>query len=302
VERDEVFERLAQKLQVSMAQAEHIVATVGEVFLDVLPHGGKLQLRGLGTFGTRTNPEGKVHNRKNKRGYVTERNQGPYFKPSWQLKQLAQSAHPAIWGQVASRRRPHPTPDAVEADPERRKTSGPKASLTGTKSDGGGTHIRISHPAAAPLPTTARPPWPAAAAANSPQLPATGTTQKAVPASAAKPTTPPMTMEEQISVLVAEMMDGKRPNRLYLQQLQTVAGDPDILLECLEWMVKVEDKDRDIKKYRFEASGDILFASAVYSLCHSPESDFCDSARGSSKVLPVDGQPRGAGIRNRQHP
>ena len=92
----QVIEKLAQKLGVSVARAEQMVEVVGEVFAKILLDGGKIRLQGFGTFGTRTNPQRKTLNKKNKMWYVTDRNQGPYFKPSPRLKQLAQQAKPAV--------------------------------------------------------------------------------------------------------------------------------------------------------------------------------------------------------------
>jgi len=103
VTKCEVTGRLTQKLGVSLSQAEQMLEAVGEVFRKVLLAGGKIRLQGFGTFGTRTHPQRKVKNEKNKKWYVTERNQGPYFKPSRELKKLAQSAHPAVIDQPRPR-------------------------------------------------------------------------------------------------------------------------------------------------------------------------------------------------------
>ena len=92
----EVIEKLAQKLGVSVAGAEQIVEIVGEVFAEILLGGGKIRLQGFGTFSTRTNRQRDILNQKNERHYVKDRNQGPYFKPSPELKQLAQQAKPAV--------------------------------------------------------------------------------------------------------------------------------------------------------------------------------------------------------------
>jgi nucleoid DNA-binding protein len=89
VTKNEVTDRLARKLGVSPSEAEQIVETVGNVLHKVLLHDGKIPLQSFGTFGTRTNPQRKIRSEKNKKWYVTERNNGPYFKPSRELKQLA---------------------------------------------------------------------------------------------------------------------------------------------------------------------------------------------------------------------
>jgi len=96
VTKAQVTEKLAQKLGVSVARAEQMVETVDEVFAETLLGGGEIRLQGFGTFGTRTDPERKILNQKNKKWYVKERNHGPYFKPSKGLKQLAQQAQPHV--------------------------------------------------------------------------------------------------------------------------------------------------------------------------------------------------------------
>jgi nucleoid DNA-binding protein len=394
VNKDQVTEKLAQKLRISDSQAGEMVASVGEAFIEILRHDGRIRLQGFGTFGTRTNPQRKVHNKKNKKWYVTERNHGPYFKPSPQLKQLAQSAKPAVIGQVQSRRRPrapgntHPrgpakplqwiddvdlrgaeqmvasylferirssptsnvfvsaskiakeariplaqvpivckslaskrvikaeevdgrgtrydmrmAPDMPECAErnvtvvpplctkgptfkqwevyeklERYRTSGPRAALTpapednaagqerqvvGTKGDGGEIRSQQISTPVAPTATVTRPQQATVSVSSTPQPPSTMVSaRQPVPAPAAKPTTPPATAEEQISALVAELKKGKKPDRRSLQHLQLQADSPEMLLQCLQWMVKAEDPNCGIKVYQFDADDDDFFASA----------------------------------------
>jgi nucleoid DNA-binding protein len=92
--RSEVTDGLARKLGLPRGKAEQMVETVSKVFSKVLLGGGKIRLQGFGTFSTRTNPQRKILNQKNKKWYVTERNLCPYFKPSRELKQLAQHSQP----------------------------------------------------------------------------------------------------------------------------------------------------------------------------------------------------------------
>jgi hypothetical protein len=91
------------------------------------------------------------------------------------------------------------------------------------------------------------------------------------------PVPPPVarvgTVNEQTGVLVAKMMD-VMPDRSYLQKLQELAGGPDLLLECLQWIVDQVDSRLGIPRYRFPADGRDLVASCIAHLCQSPDSPF----------------------------
>ena len=47
------------------------------------------------------------------------------------------------------------------------------------------------------------------------------------------------------------MMEGKRPDARFLQQLQEAAGGAAMLLKCLRWMALQVDQSWGIKKYAF---------------------------------------------------
>ena len=94
-----------------------------------------------------------------------------------------------------------------------------------------------------------------------------------------RPATSLGSVNEQISLLVAEMMAGTMPDRSYLQELQKLVGGPDLLLECLLWMVGQVDFRLRIPRYRFTADGRSLLASAIEHLSRSPESPFLAEGR-----------------------
>jgi len=96
------------------------------------------------------------------------------------------------------------------------------------------------------------------------------------------PSTKAGTVNEQTAVLVAEMMERQMPDGLYLQRLQEFAGGPDLLLECLRWMVDQVDYHLGIPKYRFQADGHDLLAACIGSLCRSPQSPFLAGRRAKA--------------------
>jgi len=80
------------------------------------------------------------------------------------------------------------------------------------------------------------------------------------------------------------MMEGQKPDVLYLQELQKLAHGFDNLLECLRWMVDIVDPWLGIKRYRFQA-GEFArgqFCSCIEYLLQSPDSPFLKSRRAQN--------------------
>lgn len=82
---------------------------------------------------------------------------------------------------------------------------------------------------------------------------------------------------DSVEALVERMTDAK-PDSSYLHKLQIAAGDPPILKECLQWMVKRS-------KYSFDAEMPSLLLSEVSHLCHGKDSEFLRSKRKSASPL-----------------
>jgi nucleoid DNA-binding protein len=89
VDKATLLQRLAEKLDVPVNQAERIMAVVAEAFRQSLAWGDKVRLKGFGTFGTRTGSENISRECENPSPFVNENNVGPYFKPARSLKQKA---------------------------------------------------------------------------------------------------------------------------------------------------------------------------------------------------------------------
>jgi hypothetical protein len=133
---------------------------------------------------------------------------------------------------------------------------------------------------------------PPGTAATPDQQPPAVMTPKAIdrpaPAAAApvpRPLAPRETAQERAAALIAEMMEGQEPDILFLQNLQELARGPDILLECLQWMLDKVHPGLGIKEYRFPAGeyGRGMFTRAIEHLCKSSESPFLKWRRAQKR-------------------
>ena len=90
--RTELTEEIAQKLGTSLAESDKIVATMLDSIVRTLRSGGKVEIRGFGTFATRQRELRVARNPKTGSPVEVPAKNVPFFKPG---KELQKSVNPA---------------------------------------------------------------------------------------------------------------------------------------------------------------------------------------------------------------
>ena len=87
--RVELTADLAQKLGTSLAESDKIVVTMLDSIVRTLRSGGRVELRGFGTFATRQREPRVGRNPKTGAPVEVPGKSVPFFKPSKELQKLA---------------------------------------------------------------------------------------------------------------------------------------------------------------------------------------------------------------------
>ena len=90
--RAELTEELAQKLGTSIAESDKIVVTMLDSIVRTLQSGGKVEIRGFGTFATRQREPRVARNPKTGAPVEVPAKNVPFFKPGKELQKLVNPA------------------------------------------------------------------------------------------------------------------------------------------------------------------------------------------------------------------
>ena len=85
--RADLVEEVSKAVMVTRKEAGHVVSTVLDGIADALRNGEKVEIRGFGSFRTRTRPARTGRNPKSGKTVQVPAKTIPYFKPSKHLRE-----------------------------------------------------------------------------------------------------------------------------------------------------------------------------------------------------------------------
>jgi|SRR3989344_6983068 len=96
--KSELIARIAEKQNtLSLKDVEVGVNKILEYVCDTLAHGGRIEIRGFGSFSLHYRPPRKAHNPKTGERVYTEAKHTPHFKPGKELRErVNESKNPIV--------------------------------------------------------------------------------------------------------------------------------------------------------------------------------------------------------------
>ncbi len=85
--RGELIERVARECQINLKQAEIVVSTIFRAMSETLADGGRVEIRGFGSFEVRAYAAYKGRNPKTGREVMVGPKKAPFFKTGKELRE-----------------------------------------------------------------------------------------------------------------------------------------------------------------------------------------------------------------------
>lgn len=100
--KSDLIVRLAERSGISQPLAEKVLQTIGDAMRDTLVEGGRIEIRGFGSFSVREYGGYPGRNPKTGEEIPVKPKRLPFFKPGKELKERVDSYHPKNSSEEAS--------------------------------------------------------------------------------------------------------------------------------------------------------------------------------------------------------